>query len=442
MKHRIMMFSAGILTALCLAACGSAAPDSSTALTEVSVAESSVTDISEAESREAEEKEKTDESAGDLANTASVSDSGRTAENSSAQSVEDPPFEADPRAAEAVNGTSALSGLKAEKNYQFPVVLTSGQDPFWGKVREGMDQACRELGVTCEYPEAGEEDDIEGVVSSTAGLAEKNPPALGLAVDDPFAVSAILDSCTRQGVPVVLIEAAAGLSGREAACVISVDNAGAGSVAAEKMFGILQPVFRGNGRTARIGVVCPDASDAVRLRALGFMTCLIRNMHDMGKTVRIEGDPLFEEFAEGADEGDCDLVIEAVVAGTEDAAGCAAAASDILSRDDTVGIFGPGQTASEGILESDRKAGRLSAVPEDGKVIGVGFDSGAAVLDGIRSGQLYGAVTRTPYQIGYYAVLALTGAANGEELTDISADYYWYDRETMDQEPARQNLYE
>ena len=44
--------------------------------------------------------------------------------------------------------------------------------------------------------------------------------------------------------------------------------------------------------------------------------------------------------------------------------------------------------------------------------------------------------------MGYYAIYALTAAANGQELEDVPTDGYWYDSTNMDSEEIAPNLYD
>ena len=53
-----------------------------------------------------------------------------------------------------------------------------------------------------------------------------------------------------------------------------------------------------------------------------------------------------------------------------------------------------------------------------------------------------GAVTQSPLMMGYYAIYALTAAANGQELEDVPTDGYWYDSTNMDSEEIAPNLYD
>ena len=44
--------------------------------------------------------------------------------------------------------------------------------------------------------------------------------------------------------------------------------------------------------------------------------------------------------------------------------------------------------------------------------------------------------------MGYYAIYALTAAANGQELEDVPTAGYWYDATNIDAEDIAPNLYD
>ena len=340
------------------------------------------------------------------------------------------------------DGSKQFESLTAAGQYHFPVILAGYPSAFWEKAKTGMDQACGEMGVAIEVTGTENAADIEGLVMRLSEEIEKTPPAIALAYDDPAAISSVLAVCRQKEIPVVMLDAPAGSSDEAVACTISVDNGASGAAAAENLFLYLQSTMTRNDKTVRVGIVCPDASATIRLRTLGFINRLIRRVHDSGRTVAIEGDPYFTESADGADSGACALIIEAFVSESADKESCRAAADGILAKEDLVGVFAASQTAAEGLLEADSGQNRLGTDPPSGDIVGIGFDSGSAVLEAVKDGRLLGAVTRSPVQTGYYAVCALTAAANKSELEDVAVDYYWYDASTVSQEMIAQNLYE
>lgn len=78
----------------------------------------------------------------------------------------------------------------------------------------------------------------------------------------------------------------------------------------------------------------------------------------------------------------------------------------------------------------------------EGKVIAVGFDSGALQIDAVKKGQLFGSVTQDPIQIGYKAVELAVKAAKGEPVADVDTGAVWYDSSNVESEDVKALLYE
>ena len=207
-----------------------------------------------------------------------------------------------------------------------------------------------------------------------------------------------------------------------------------------------------------------------------------------------------------AKEADADVVIQVAVPAQTTVELCSTEAQAILSQENCIAIFGSNQTAAEGVLAANANLNVLGSDAANGDVIGVGFDAGsiikAAVQDGtflgavtqsplmmgyyaiyaltaaegvlaananlnvlgsdagagdvigvgfdagsiikaaVQDGTFIGAVTQSPLMMGYYAIYALTAAANGQELEDVPTDGYWYDSTNMDSEEIAPNLYD
>ena len=75
-------------------------------------------------------------------------------------------------------------------------------------------------------------------------------------------------------------------------------------------------------------------------------------------------------------------------------------------------------------------------------MIGIGFDAGSIIKGAISDGTMYGAVTQSPLMMGYYAIYALTMAANGDKVEDFPTAGYWYDASNMDDPTIAPNLYD
>ena len=55
---------------------------------------------------------------------------------------------------------------------------------------------------------------------------------------------------------------------------------------------------------------------------------------------------------------------------------------------------------------------------------------------------MYGAVTQSPLMMGYYAIYALTMAANGDKVEDFPTAGYWYNADNMNEATIAPNLYD
>lgn len=79
----------------------------------------------------------------------------------------------------------------------------------------------------------------------------------------------------------------------------------------------------------------------------------------------------------------------------------------------------------------------------EGDLVVIGYDSGQAQMDAIRSGVMEGAITQNPIGIGYRTVEAAVMALRGEELPEqIDTGFYWYDATNIDDEEIAAVLYE
>ena len=209
----------------------------------------------------------------------------------------------------------------------------------------------------------------------------------------------------------------------------AADEIGGGAVAQHIVF--LHP--RGDGLIKNI-----------QQRGGGFIDKMIELLQADGKTVAVKGNEFYVNAAKGADakEADADVVIQVAVPAQTTVELCSTEAQAILSQENCIAIFGSNQTAAEGVLAANANLNVLGSDAGAGDVIGVGFDAGSIIKAAVQDGTFIGAVTQSPLMMGYYAIYALTAAANGQELEDVPTDGYWYDSTNMDSEEIAPNLYD
>ena len=336
--------------------------------------------------------------------------------------------------------------LKANEAYDFPMMVKSFQSTYWDAAQEGMKNAAAELGVTYKAQGPNSESDIADQVNMINTAIASNPKGLGLAACDTSSVQEALQTCVDKGIPVVTFDTGiADAPEGSVVCEVCTDNAQAGAVAAENMYNSIKDVVKDADGQVIIGEVNQDATGQnIQQRGGGFIDIMIELIQADGKTVAVKGNEFYVNAAKGADEkeADADVVIQVAVPAQTTVELCSTEAQAILSQENCIAIFGSNQTAAEGVLAANANLNVLGSDAGAGDVIGVGFDAGSIIKAAVKDGTFIGAVTQSPLMMGYYAIYALTAAANGQELEDVPTDGYWYDATNMEDEDIAPNLYD
>ena len=328
-----------------------------------------------------------------------------------------------------------FKNLKANEAYDFPMMVKSFQSTYWDAAQEGMKKASEELGVTYKAQGPNSESDIADQVNMINTAIASNPAGLGLAACDTSSVLDALQECADKGIPVVTFDTGvADAPEGSVVCEVCTDNTQAGSVAAEHMYESIKDVVANADGQVIIGEVNQDATaQNIQQRGLGFINKMIELVQADGKTVAVKGNEFYVNAAEGADaeEADADVVIQIAVPAQTTVELCSTEAQAILSQENCIAIFGSNQVSAEGVLAANANLNVLGSDAANGDVIGVGFDAGSIIKAAVQDGTFVGAVTQSPLMMGYYAIYALTAAANGQELEDVPTEGYWYDSTNM-----------
>ena len=342
--------------------------------------------------------------------------------------------------------TAQFDGLKANEAYVFPMMVKSFQSTYWDAAQEGMKKASEELGVTYKAQGPNSESDIADQVNMINTAIASNPVGLGLAACDTSSVTDALKTCAEKGIPVVTFDTGiADAPEGSVVCEVCTDNAQAGAVAAENMYNSIKDVVKDADGQVIIGEVNQDATaQNIQQRGTGFINKMIELLQADGKTVAVSGNEFYVNAAEGADADakDADVVIQVAVPAQTTVELCSTEAQAILSQENCIAVFGSNQVSAEGVLAANANLNVLGSDPANGDVVGVGFDAGSIIKAAVKDGTFIGAVTQSPLMMGYYAIYALTAAANGQELQDVPTDGYWYDATNMEDEDIAPNLYD
>jgi ribose transport system substrate-binding protein len=102
------------------------------------------------------------------------------------------------------------------------------------------------------------------------------------------------------------------------------------------------------------------------------------------------------------------------------------------------GLYATNEGSAVGIVNAVTELGLAK-----GKLIIVGFDSGKAQTDAVKSGVMAGAITQDPIGIGRLVVRNAVAAINGETLPKfMDTGAFWYDSTNMTDENIAAVLYE
>ena len=366
---------------------------------------------------------------GDTTTTDTTTDAAETEETTDAAETEET---ADAEA------TTDNSGLHLE------IVSKGLQHAYWQAVLNGVNSKAEELGVSVNFVGPDSESNIQQQVQQLETALNANPSAIGLAALDTNSVMDLLQTAVDSGIPIVGFDS--GVPGAPEGAIVancSTDNLAAGGIAAQEVYKLISDRIANAEGTVRIGVVAQDAtSESVVNRGLGFIQEMASLVADSGKTVGMASVSNERYVTDSGVEvnDEADVVIEVRVPASVTSELSAADASAILEQEDTIAIYGSNEHSANGIITANENLNKCGT--GEGQVVAAGFDSGASIMNAVRSGVFAGAVTQAPVAMGEYLVETLVKAANGETVEDIDTGCQWYTAENMDDPEIAQNLYE
>lgn len=345
---------------------------------------------------------------------------------------------------EAAAPAASTETTEAGGELNFKIVVKSFQSSYWQAAVTGVNQAAEELGVKVECNGPNAESDIADQVNMLTNYINGAPDGIGLAACDQSACLDALQMAKDAGIPVVCFDS--GCPDAPEGSVLSTiatDNYGAGATAADNLYAALKDAIASASAPVRIGEVNQEStSESITQRGLGFIDRFTELATADGKKVAVVGNEFYVNGAKDkGDEASADIIIEVAVPAQTTVELCATEASAIMNKSDVLGIFGSNQVAAEGILSANENLGKLGT--EAGTtILAAGFDAGTVIKQAIKDGKMFGAVTQSPLAMGKTTVQTLYKIANGETVSDIATDGYWYDNSNMDAADIAPNLYD
>lgn len=291
----------------------------------------------------------------------------------------------------------------AQDEVYIPLVSKGFQHQFWQAVKMGADKAAEEFNVKITFEGPDSETMVDRQIDMLAASLAKKPQAIGFAALDSQAAIPLLRQAQKQNIPVIAFDS--GVDSDIPMATASTDNVAAAALAADKMAELI-------GGSGKVAVVAHDQTSRTGIdRRDGFLN-------------RIK-----EKY------GNIDIV--SVQYGGGDQLRSTELTKAILTANpDLKGIFGTNEGSAVGVVNGVREMKREN-------VTIIGYDSGKAQKDAVRSGLMAGAITQNPVGIGYETVKAALAASKGEKVpANIDTGFYYYDAKNMDQPNIAAVLYD
>ena len=300
------------------------------------------------------------------------------------------------------DGDNAGGGGGGDKPY-IAIISKGFQHQFWQAVKKGAEQEAAKEGARITFDGPATESEVEAQINMLTSALNKKPDAIGFAALDSQAAAPLLEQAKNAKIPVIAFDS--GVESDIPVTTAATDNKAAAAEAAKH----LSEKLGGQGKVAL--VVHDQTSLTGKLRRDGFTEWMKKNA---------PGIQLLPVQYGGGDQAKSADITKSIIS----------------ANPDIKGIYGSNEGSAIGVIKGVQEAGRKD-------IVIVGFDSGKAQIDAIKSGVMLGAVTQNPIGIGEQTVAAAMKAIKGESLPKtIDTGFYWYDKSNIDKPEIAAVLYQ
>lgn len=308
-----------------------------------------------------------------------------------------------------IMGLVAATALTASSTFAFAedkpyiaLVSKGFQHQFWQAVKIGAEQAAEEFGATVTFEGPDGEGAVDRQMDMISAAMAKNPSALGIAAIDSQATVPLLKAAQKAGIPVIAFDS--GVASDIPVTTASTDNLASAALAADKLAELI-------GGAGKVAIVSFDQTSQTGIQRRDGFVDQIKSAHPNIEIVAIE-------------YGAGDHLKSAEITKTL-----------LQAHPDLKGIFGTNEGSAIGVAIGKKESGS--------DVVVIGYDSGKAQTDAVRSGLIAGAITQNPVGIGYETVKAGIAASKGEAVEKhIDTGFYYYDKSNIDDPVIAAVLYD
>ncbi len=284
-----------------------------------------------------------------------------------------------------------------------PLISKGFQHQFWQAVKQGAEKAAKDFNVTITFEGPESESQVDKQIEMLRAALDKKPSALGIAALDSKAVIPLLERAKAQKIPVIGFDS--GVDSDIPVATAATNNVAAAALAADKLAALI-------GNAGEVAAIVHDQTSRTGIdRRDGFVN-QIKTKYPKITIVDVQ-------YGAGDHLKSTDL-----------------AKAIMQSHPNLKGFFGANEGSAIGVLNA------VKELRKQGKIVVVGYDSGQAQMDAVRSGVMAGAITQNPVGIGYKAVEAAVKALKGEKLPkNIDTGFFWYDKTNIDSKTIAPLLY-
>jgi ribose transport system substrate-binding protein len=304
----------------------------------------------------------------------------------------------------------------APKALKIELISKGETAEFWQAVKKGAEDQAKKMGnVTVRFQGPATETMIDVQLSMLDGAIATKPDAIGYAALGTTESVSRLAKAKAKGIPVYMFDTAAkctGALGPKSKCALGVaytNSKKSASLAADKMAALLPD----GGKVLVVGHTQTNQTGTDRRD--GFVDRI------KAKYPKITLLPV--QYAEGGDQAKAQDVVAAA----------------LVANKDLKGIFGTNEGVAIGAGQAFKAAGIAN-----GSVKLIGYDSGKAQIDNIKSGLQQGAITQSPLGIGAKTVEALVNYVRNKKTPKplIDTGFYYYDATNITKPEIAGNLYQ
>jgi ribose transport system substrate-binding protein len=305
----------------------------------------------------------------------------------------------------AVVAATMLSGTTfavAQDKPYIPLISKGFSHQFWQAVKLGSEQAAEEFNVEVTFEGPDNEGQVDRQIDMLAAALAKKPAAIGFAAVDSQASIPMLKKIHKAGIPLIAFDS--GVDSDIPVTTATTDNVAAAALAADKMAEAI-------GGAGKVAVISHDQTSRTGIdRVDGFVNQIASKYPDI-EVVSVQ-------------YGGGDHLISTEIT-----------KSILTANPDLKGMFGANEGSAIGVVNGVKEA--------KADIVIIGFDSGTAQKEAVRSGLMAGAITQNPVGIGYETVKAAVQTMNGESVPKIiDTGFYYYDKNNMDDPEIAAVLYD